>query len=628
MKKLMPTFFIAFMLVFNTINAQISYQNNSKGEVIIGNGTTLNSYPIDAYWGYSYSQSIYLKSEINQNGFISKISYYFNGTDLSNSNNWTIYLGHTTKNSFSSTTDWIPLNDLIQVYSGTFTNPTAPGWIEFNLTTPFNYNKIYNLVIAVDENKSNFDGQNDLFYCTSTTNKRSMIYSDDNTNPDPISPPTAELRESYIPNIKLMVDPPPPNDIGISAIISPASPTESGNIVPQVTVRNFGTAPQNNIAVSYKIGTNGTLVSTTIPFLDSNATVNVSFPSCNITNGVHNFIFYTNNTGDQIRYNDTMKKTITVVPKLTKAYCVTENINPSYFYLELPENIYKLVTPGGGSIIRSGAWANNKWFAAINTTNNLLTIDTVNGNNTVIGPMSVGTGNANAPNGMSYDYKTATMYAVLSTNLYIVDLYTGAMTLVGPTGISGFLINLACSLDGKLFSINITNDSLYSIDKTSGAATGIGSIGLDASFGQDMEFDHNTGKLYWGYCGDSTIQNGLYTIDTATGNATLVGLLQDNLCITGFAIPYKYNNVGVNEINPENYSFEIYPNPAKNELNITSNASFKTIKIINSIGQEIINKNVNKNIFQLNTSSLKNGIYFVQIETKNGIFIKKFIISD
>ena len=82
------------------------------------------------------------------------------------------------------------------------------------------------------------------------------------------------------------------------------------------------------------------------------------------------------------------------------------------------------------------------------------------------------------------------------------------------------------------------------------------------------------------------------------------------------------------EVISENSNFSIYPNPVKNELNITSANSLKNVKIINAIGQEIMNENVAGNHYKVNTSSFNKGIYFVQIESEKGKSTKKFVISE
>jgi hypothetical protein len=182
----------------------LSAEGLSSEIVIIGTGTDDLSLPIEPYYGYSYSQSIFLQSEINMARPIEKIYYYWNGAAATvNSNNWTVYMGHTPNTSFDSGTAWIPLSNLTEVFSGTVTLPAIEGWVEIILTTPFTYNNVDNLVVAVDENADLYDSYNEYFYCTSELKtNRSIQYYSDGTNPDPLAPPTGTPVAGY-PNIML-----------------------------------------------------------------------------------------------------------------------------------------------------------------------------------------------------------------------------------------------------------------------------------------------------------------------------------------------------------------------------------------------------------------------------------------
>ncbi len=82
----------------------------------------------------------------------------------------------------------------------------------------------------------------------------------------------------------------------------------------------------------------------------------------------------------------------------------------------------------------------------------------------------------------------------------------------------------------------------------------------------------------------------------------------------------------INEIN--NNITSIFPNPVNNELNITTTSEMKSLKITNSLGQVVINNSVSGNSYKVNTTSLNAGVYFVQMETSNGISTQKFVVSE
>ena len=104
--------------------------------IIIGTGTNTDGYaPLYGNYNNSYDQMIYTASQLGlEASKITKIG--FNSLfDNSKPRTISIYMGHTTKSSFSSNSDFVSINDLTEVYSGTW-NITA-GWNEFELTTPF-----------------------------------------------------------------------------------------------------------------------------------------------------------------------------------------------------------------------------------------------------------------------------------------------------------------------------------------------------------------------------------------------------------------------------------------------------------------------------------------------------------
>ena len=177
-----------------------------EGTLFIGNGTVNNYLPVNAFYHYSYAQTIMLQSEINTaDKRIEKIAYYWNGYQAGpNTSGWTVYMGHTNKTAFANTTDWIPLAQLTPVYVGPPVNiPDYAGWVEVELTNPFVYNNIDNLVIAVDENTPLYESSSAFFFTTATTGvNRSLRCQNDSTNPDPAAPPVGTLTAAY-PNIMM-----------------------------------------------------------------------------------------------------------------------------------------------------------------------------------------------------------------------------------------------------------------------------------------------------------------------------------------------------------------------------------------------------------------------------------------
>jgi hypothetical protein len=178
-------------------------------DVIIDGNTQNIDIPIDCYYRYNYTEQIYYKSEINKDGNITSLSFEYDGYE-SFTETVKIYLGHTTKTQFSSSTDWVKSTNMTLVYDGNYVLSNTVGWYTINFTTPFYYNNIDNLVIGVHDYGSGYRSSSADFYSASTsTNYRSIYFDSDTQNPNPASPPTAIGTINYVPSLRLEIEQPP-----------------------------------------------------------------------------------------------------------------------------------------------------------------------------------------------------------------------------------------------------------------------------------------------------------------------------------------------------------------------------------------------------------------------------------
>lgn len=172
--------------------------------ISIGSGSIgTTGLPIDPFYMYSYSQEIYLASEINRSGNITELAFKVApNRELNNSNEWVVYLAHTSKTEFNDTDDWVASSELTQVYSGTFVHtPGADVVLTFN--TPFNYNGTDNLLIAVEENQHSYDSGSDDLLASPVADNRAIMYRSDSVNPEPNAPPTAVNIQAFVANVDI-----------------------------------------------------------------------------------------------------------------------------------------------------------------------------------------------------------------------------------------------------------------------------------------------------------------------------------------------------------------------------------------------------------------------------------------
>ncbi|MFT5822207.1 MAG: hypothetical protein ACI8ZM_003463 [Crocinitomix sp.] len=91
-----------------------------------------------------------------------------------------------------------------------------------------------------------------------------------------------------------------------------------------------------------------------------------------------------------------------------------------------------------------------------------------------------------------------------------------------------------------------------------------------------------------------------------------------------FNIKYKSEFVGLTEQEVAVNNFIVFPNPAKDELNIfTKGKIYDRIEIINLQGQTVVASNVAVN--QLDISALKAGQYLIRFSSSDGVSVQQFV---
>jgi hypothetical protein len=111
-------------------------------------------------------------------------------------------------------------------------------------------------------------------------------------------------------------------------------------------------------------------------------------------------------------------------------------------------------------------------------------------------------------------------------------------------------------------------------------------------------------------------------------NCEIIAFLQDNttkevLQATKFDLE---DIVGINE-NPVRRTVSIYPNPANSNLNITAEKGMTGIKIMNHLGQLVLNRETTGTSFNLNVDSYAPGVYFVTVITTEGTMTEKIVVE-
>jgi hypothetical protein len=143
--------------------------------------------------------------------------------------------------------------------------------------------------------------------------------------------------------------------------------------------------------------------------------------------------------------------------------------------------------------------------------------------------------------------------------------------------------------------------------------------------------------------------SGTAAITVVASNATVqvkvpLTVTNSNPYIQGLSNTHYYSTenlnfiftppTGINEIQKEAIQFSLYPNPTdKNcfvELDLDQSSGME-ISVLNYLGQIVKQNNYKtqfgKNVFEMDLTTLKNGIYFVTLKSGNITSTKKLVVE-
>ena len=80
----------------------------------------------------------------------------------------------------------------------------------------------------------------------------------------------------------------------------------------------------------------------------------------------------------------------------------------------------------------------------------------------------------------------------------------------------------------------------------------------------------------------------------------------------------------LSEIQSEN--IDVYPNPTDGRL-VVKASKIRELSVFNAIGQRVFSTKVSDESVSLDLSDWPNGLYMLQVQTKNGVFSRRFVVS-
>lgn len=165
--------------------------DNSE-EILIGSmSNTVNTYdyPVNAFYNYSYTQTIIDSAELAGLQTISAIEFLYAGNVPVNSKNrCAIYLAPTTLTHFTQSQNWIGYNSSwTRVYTGNLN--AVSGWNTYAFDTTYTWDGHSNLAVIVVDSSGTYTMSSACNWATTPCNEAKTIhYESDNTFAGPFTP--------------------------------------------------------------------------------------------------------------------------------------------------------------------------------------------------------------------------------------------------------------------------------------------------------------------------------------------------------------------------------------------------------------------------------------------------------
>lgn len=367
------------------------------------------------------------------------------------------------------------------------------------------------------------------------------------------------------------------DDIEVLSVVSPGVLGCPGSSTESLTIEltNNGLIDIDTIPLGYRINNGSVVIDTLFSNLIPGATINHTFQQTfdMSSSGVYDIDAFADLSGDGVASNDSIL-----------GYSISTTNRASVFPDTTDFDNFDAVS---GNVVLDG-WMNDEtdyWFAETGSTGSSNTGPTADNTS--------GTGN--------YVYMEANGFPIGKTEATIISKCFDILNLNKPEATVYY--NMYGADMGELhFDIYINGFLIKDISP---------SIAGDQGTAWKMK----------------TIDLSLFKGDIRLAFRGTVGVgFRSDIAIDDLRV-YDKQPVGVTGIqSSDDLSWSLYPNPVNQILSIEAGKYLGAELIIHdAIGKQILVQRISNETSKIDVSSLKNGIYFISINSENGIESKKFI---
>ena len=539
------------------------------------------------------------------------------------------YLENTSDVTNTKSTTWTTaIGTMTNVFSGTYTIPATDGPVDMTTTSAFTYTG-GGLYVAYEYIASTF-GTGAAFYDCNNALPNAVVM--DTTANGSIPPATLTQTSSFRPIIRLGRPNPNANDMTVNAvhpILGSASKTFTSSTDAIGLVRNTSNTTLTNVDVTLTVtGANSFTSTETITSIAAGATDEVTFTGIPTTAaGTNTYTVTVVNDDDNTNNSATADQAVGCsnhgpAPQagvdgglgfnqgagiIAVALDVPSGTYPTYIKRVVPTISNDANSPGntikGILMNASGAIVDSTSSFTINAANlgQPVQLVFINGSVDYAGQsMFIGfRQTANTTTGY-FPMGTADQFEVLANTYYTYGVNGGAGT--EQTGFGAFLIDAHLE-----FGVDVSQSNVTLTTTTTG--TGMTYQWVNCNTGANI-----SGETGMSYTATSDIVTGSYRVD-----ATIDGCTGSSPCtIISF--------VGVEESTDE--ALTIFPNPANDLLNITSDLKeVKSYTVYDLEGRIVLRNTIanGENLNQIDINNLVSGTYLLELISNDASARKVFV---